>query len=68
MSFSIHASGHGPAEDDLRAVFNELVRSLREATPEGDTFSASLSTNNASYTAADVPDAAPADDEPDGED
>lgn len=66
MSFSINASGHGPAEDDLRAAFNELVRSLREATPEGQSFgSASLHTGTASYSAADVPDATPADDVPD---
>lgn len=68
MSYSINVSGHGPADDDLRAVFGELVRSLRSVTPEGqaDPY-AVLSTSSATYAAADIPDDEPADDEPDGD-
>lgn len=65
MSYSINASGHGPADDDLRAAFGELVRSLRSVTPEGQTFYAALSTGAADYNAADIPDDEPADDEGD---
>ena len=68
MTFSIYAGGHGPyagghgpAEDDLRAAFGDLVRALRDATPEGQDVSASLSTGTATYIESDVPDEDPAD-------
>ena len=60
MSYTITATGTGD-EDDARAAFGELVGTLRAI---GDT-SASLVTSSATYTEADVPDVAEADDEPD---
>jgi hypothetical protein len=63
MSMTITANGTGQDEDDLRAAFGELVRSLRAAD---GTFTASLTTDSATYVDGDIPDA-PGDDEADGE-
>lgn len=58
MSYSISISGHGADPDDVRGAFEEAVRTLRGATPEGGTFTAFCSDGTGSYSADDVPDEA----------
>lgn len=59
MAFEIQARGEA-SDDDVRAAFGELVRTLRAI---GDGVTASLFTTHATYSEADVPDEDVADDD-----
>lgn len=60
MSFTISIYGHGAEPDDVRAAFDEAIRALRGATPEGGSLGGTCNdgTGGALRTDADVSDEA----------
>jgi hypothetical protein len=54
--FQLVVSGSDAVPDDVRAAFNELVHSLRNAQPDDGMLDATLIVGAETYTADDVPD------------
>jgi hypothetical protein len=65
MDFQLAVSGSGAVPDDVRAAFNELVYSLRNAVLLDGTLNAMLVVGVETYTVDDVPDDDVRDDAPD---
>jgi hypothetical protein len=65
MDFRLVVSGTGAVPDDVRAAFNELVYSLRNAVADEGTLDAALVVGEEAYTADDVPEDDVRDDAPD---